>query len=1194
MLSVATWNVNGWTTYNSLLRAEIIAKFQFDIICICETHLRNNDKVTVDNYIWFGNNRKLLHVNAKKGSGGIGFLIKTSVLSMYNIVSVDRSVDDVIKLSLSHKHSTYSISIFGCYIPPQHSSRGRSSNDVFSFLSSQIYCDFVDTDCIVVLGDFNTRIGNMSDCIVEVDCNIAPRKVLDETKNSQGEEFIEFLQEMSICVLNGRFQNDNYTCISRKGKSVVDYLCVPHDHLHMCKGFAVHTMSDTIDQFDLAELISDLSRPPDHSIVSVLIHCSPGDFLCEQHNRSVTPMDLGRDNLSDQNYLKVNPNRHVKKYKYTNIPQEFMSNTEWQNKNNLIINTLELECNNQTEIDGIYKRLSDNIFSEMDKYLEHKNNIGVKHNKHNKFYKPYWNNELTVLWKDMVLKEKLFLKTECTCFNEKTLKRSEFITARSTFDKQLRYYQRQYQKQQIDEIENMCVNNHRIMWEQIKRLGPRKKTKIPEIVRIGDILSDEPLIVLEEWKDTFSNLFNRMSDNYDQNFYHNALNYVERYEENAINIGERSERSKLDENITYEETVSVITKLKLKKSVGIDYIPNEIIKQPGLHKILHRLFDTVFATGLLPNIWAKAIVNPIPKGSDKDPYIPINYRGISLLSCVSKTYTSLLNKRLISYCNEKNILVDEQNGFRKGRSCSDHLFSLTSIIRNRFSLKQSTYCAFIDMEKAFDFVDRKLLLFRLLLYGIDGQMYRSIKSLYNATISCVKLNDLFTDWFNCSSGVRQGDSLSPTLFALFINGLADGIKHLDKGVNVNNRNVSLLLYADDIVLISDKESKLQDMLNYMHDWCYQWKLKLNTDKSKVMHFRPKNIACTHFKFLFGEESVKIVSTYKYLGVYLDEFLIFDHCARVLSESAGRALGGVINKVKTVKDIGFKAYTKLYESAVISVNDYAAEIWGYKNFPVCNNVQNRAMRYYLGVHRFAPISGMQGDFGWLTPKFRRYKCLFNYWNRLVRMEEGRVTKHIFDYDYNICNISNNWCSDLKKLCCELNVLDSFENKYVINIKQLDKQLLELNQKEWTEAIQTKPKLRTYIIFKNEFTVENYIKYHMHKRKRSLLSQLRLGILPLAIETGRYCNVPLNDRLCKVCNDNVIENEFHFVMKCTLYQDLRTVLFNSALLLNPKFLSEMDENAKFVFLFMKCHKSLSQFTNDAFIRRKDLLYAMPPPP
>ena len=132
----------------------------------------------------------------------------------------------------------------------------------------------------------------------------------------------------------------------------------------------------------------------------------------------------------------------------------------------------------------------------------------------------------------------------------------------------------------------------------------------------------------------------------------------------------------------------------------------------------------------MPSIWLRAIINLILKGLGKDPYVPINYRGISLLSSISKCYTSIMNERLVKLCDKNQILVDEQNGFRKHRSCNDHLFSLTSIIRNILATNMSTYCAFIDMEKAFDFVNRKLLYCCLLSYNVTGKIYRSIKALY--------------------------------------------------------------------------------------------------------------------------------------------------------------------------------------------------------------------------------------------------------------------------------------------------------------------------------------------------------------------------------------------------------------------------------------------------------------------------------
>ena len=326
----------------------------------------------------------------------------------------------------------------------------------------------------------------------------------------------------------------------------------------------------------------------------------------------------------------------------------------------------------------------------------------------------------------------------------------------------------------------------------------------------------------------------------------------------------------------------------------------------------------------------------------------------------------------MKYCDTLDILVDEQNGFCPNRSCSDHIFTLTSIIRNKIDENCAVYAAFIDFAKAFDWVDRELLLYCLLQNNIDGKMYKSIKALYTSTLSCVRINDMFSGWFFMNSGVRQGDSLSPTLFALFINDLAKEIKRLNTGVNINGRMVSVLLYADDIVLLAEKEQDLQTLLDCTYQWCMKWKLKVNIEKSKIMHFRSSRKRCTPYNFSFGQLELEKVPHYKYLGIFIDEHSTFQHATNVLSESAGRALSAVISKYKQFRNVGYRTYNKMYESAVIPVSDYAAEIWGYKDYPSSNKIQNRAIRFFLGVHKFAPIAAIQGDTGWRLPMYRKKK------------------------------------------------------------------------------------------------------------------------------------------------------------------------------------------------------------------------------
>ena len=89
---------------------------------------------------------------------------------------------------------------------------------------------------------------------------------------------------------------------------------------------------------------------------------------------------------------------------------------------------------------------------------------------------------------------------------------------------------------------------------------------------------------------------------------------------------------------------------------------------------------------------------------------------------------------------------------------------------------------------------------------------------------------------------------------------------------------------------------------------------------------------------------------------------------------------------------------------------------------------------------------------------------------------------------------------------------------------------------------KPKLRTYKLFKSTYQSEPYVTRYLSRSSRSIFSQFRTGILPLRIETGRYNNLPLHERLCVYCQENEIEDEFHFLLECPLYTDMRQELLN----------------------------------------------------
>ena len=151
---------------------------------------------------------------------------------------------------------------------------------------------------------------------------------------------------------------------------------------------------------------------------------------------------------------------------------------------------------------------------------------------------------------------------------------------------------------------------------------------------------------------------------------------------------------------------------------------------------------------------------------------PNNYRGISLLSCIGKLFTSLISQRISQYVEHFELQGAEQAGFRKGFSTMDHLFVFNSLIQlyTRFK-KRNLYCCFVDYRKAFDTIPRVLMWQKLLSHSVNGKLLTVIKNLYNSAKSAVRLNTGTGSFFDCRIGVRQGDNLSPLLFAMYLNDL---------------------------------------------------------------------------------------------------------------------------------------------------------------------------------------------------------------------------------------------------------------------------------------------------------------------------------------------------------------------------------------------------------------------------------------
>ena len=1153
---MGTWNSNSWSikeNENAAFREAVLKNLDVDILCVNETFLVENDDIKITDYVWLGHNRLNIHKRAKRGSGGVGILLHNRVLHHFKIEVLSKEIEDVLWIKLIAKNSDLVLCLCSCYLPPKSSSHKVDGETFFNRLMDQVYC-FQNEGLVCVCGDINARTGNMQDLIEGVD-DVPLRNIIDASSNEYGDLFNAHLTTCNMCTLNGRAglrDKDGYTCVSSKGRSVVDYAWVPYEQLHYWSAFQVHSITSLIDVFDL----HPPARLPDHNIIT-------WNFRLP-------------DNVVDNVEKDTTVSQTIKEVHVVHtLPEDFFNNAEVMNAVNETIQSIEEDCRDQGEMDKAYNVFIDTVFTEMDKRLPVKcvkSDMGHKSAK--SFYKPYWSDELQNAWDTKVQAEKIWLKENGAT---KQRLKGEYCKHRKCFDRLLKKAKRQYQNSQIKELEDFFdTKDHAAFWKKIGKIGLAndRKQYIPWEVKTGeDDISTDHEVVLDRWQKDFSSIYQNVStDNFtfDEEHLQSISNDVN--VGNEVQIGNNS--ASLNVPITIDEVRKAIGRAKARKARGVDDIPAEVLKNDMCIDMLHKIITIAFKKGLVPSDWQRGIIHPIPKSSSKDPRDPLNYRGITLISIPCKIYCMILNDRLSKWLEANNILVEEQNGFRHNRSCLDHLYTLHNTINYQKNQKKSAFVCFVDAKKAFDSVNRVCLWYKLKQIGLHGTMLNAIKSLYDNVECAVRLNGSLSKWFKVPNGVKQGCVLSPSLFAIFLNDLAEDIINLHCGIKVGDTEVSILMFADDIALLADSEHKLQQMLNCVYMWCRKWRMCLNMDKTKIVHFRHKSQNRSKTEFKFGTDTVQMSEKYKYLGLWLSEHLNVMDTVKPLAASAGRALGALITKYKHFGGMSFNIFTRLYDSLVSPVLNYGAGIWGNVNLQCANTVQNRACRFFLGVGSKTSNVATRGEMGWKPQVHRQYLEVLRLHCRLEQLPLYRLNSKIHHFSTTSKNRSL-WENKVKMLFHKLDFnLPYGEFSQGLTLKNFQLTLEMKDQNDWWHELHNDKncpngnKLRKYRLHKCRMDAEHYVKY-LSKLERSTLAKLRCGSLPLNIECGRFTNTPIESRICDLCDTQLIEDEIHFTIECTFYDDLRHELFNNFSQMYDDF---MDQAALAKYCIIMCENSL----------------------
>ena len=611
----------------------------------------------------------------------------------------------------------------------------------------------------------------------------------------------------------------------------------------------------------------------------------------------------------------------------------------------------------------------------------------------------------------------------------------------------------------------------------------------------------------------------------------NTYNNNETFDTENLDINADEE---LNRKFTEQEIHKCIQNLKNgKASSPSDKIINEYIKSTKhvMTTIYVSLFNAILNTGHIPQTWLEGYIIPIYKNKG-DPLDSKNYRPITIISCLGKLFTSVINTRLTEFLDQQNIPGENQAGFRKQYSCTDHIFTLYSMIEILKKKKRKLYCAFIDFSQAFDKVWR-FGLWSKLSNLVGGKIFRTILNLYQNIKSCVLFSGKASNFFNSEIGVRQGDNLSPLLFSIFLNDLKE---HLDadniKGVELKDAidesiwlKLLLLLYADDTIVLSDDAEDFQKALDSFNSYCNTWKLKVNTTKTKVIIFGTRNR--TRHNFKLGDTMLELTDTYHYLGVTFSNNGSYLNARKHNVSQAKKAMFLLLAKSNKA-DLPPDLVLKLFDHTVSPILTYGSEVFGFENTKMLETVHNDFLRKITNAKKSTPLYMLHGELGRYPIDILIKTRMISFWNRLVTGKEQKLSLTIYKYMINQ-QIECKWINKIKTTLDSTGNTDVWINQPFLNNPILHKQvkhtLLDQQKQAWRSQLDNSNKGRYYKIIKPDPDFESYFKT-LKKCEYIPLFKFRTTNHRLPIETGRYDGTILENRKCTLCNQDAIGSEQHY--------------------------------------------------------------------
>ena len=963
---------------NKLNTNELIYVFQNnDIVCLTEVWGDPSQCFDVDGFTHYELHRQEKKLTCTRNSGGIIIYVRNEFVSADTLFK--KCNDTHIWLKLKHSIFDFENDVYLClcYISPSNSSRQGiiDSSAYDEILQNILHIKNITNDAcnIILVGDLNSRIGQDCDYVADdsathldvlpddyIPDHAIPRSSQDQITNANGKLLLELLKQTGLRVANGRVCEDkhigSFTFVGSRGSSLVDYCIVNPDLLSVFTSFYVHDPN----------IISD--------------HCLIEFSLVSTVVRQISDNKAEEASFSYYKWNSSNKDEYI-----NNISTE-----QFQERLNVLIDAIDdASCSNDIDVSiSTFSDLMHNVCDPLFSMTKHANKSNdTKENTEQYSFDRTCSDKRKIFYR--------FLNTFRKNKNDEN--RVNMVRARTEYKNAVRKFNLERDRQKSFKLLNAKVKNAKEYWKLLKNAVSQPKSKN---ISITD----------------FENYFKAVN-NPDDPFFQpdeDVLYFNERF----LNKETQVMFDELNVIITVEEIRRSIYQLKNGRSGGPDKFLNEFFIHGSsvLLPYLYSLFNKILNLGYFPESWSEGYIIPLHKKGKLDDVN--NFRGITLLSVLGKLFSRILNNRLTEWAEEYYVYIEAQAGFRKCMGTIDNIFVLHGLINHTLNKNENLFCAFVDFTKAFDYVVRDILWYKLIKMGVRGKILNVVMSMYKHIKSQVKLDCNISMGFNCELGVRQGECLSPFLFAMYLNDLEDELYLKGStGVDVGMFKMFLLLYADDIIIFANTAEELQNNLDILAEYCNRNRLVVNTLKTKVMVFRRGGILPRDMKFYYNNVELDIVKKFSYLGIIFSTGGSFSECQETLAGQGMKAIFKLNKLLYNFTNITPKHRIELFDKLVTPILNYGCEVWG---FCQANKIERTHMMFckqLLGVKTSTQNDFVYGEFGRTNYYSRRLSCIIKYWFKVVHAGDRKNVKILYNLmltDLTERPNTQNWAA-LVKIC-----------------------------------------------------------------------------------------------------------------------------------------------------------------------------------